>query len=530
MRSALPTRRTFVKLALAAQAAGLLGIRSAAAAELRLGPPQSFSFDSLTEHARELAARDYVPPPRPDPEIVARIDYDAHGKLKFRPEFALWGDGSSAFPITFKTVGKFFPKTVRMHAVEAGQAREILYDPAYFTVAPDSPAAKLANEPSAFAGFWVMEPPSKGDWQKFEPWTTFLGASYFRAIGELGQVGLSARGIALSPGGGGPEEFPDFVGFWFEKAAPGSDLQIVYALLDSPSIAGAYRFLLKRTGGTVMDIDARLFMRRSVDRLGIAPLTAMYWFSETAKGTLVDWRPEVHDSDGLGLYTGAGERIWRPLNNPRRIVVSSFFDTDPRGFGLLQRDRAFNNYLDGVRYEDRPSLWVEPLGGGWGRGAVQLVEIPTDDEIHDNIVAMWVPEKPPAAGDALAYSYRLYWLDDEPGERHLGRVVATRIGRGGTARRPRPGGRNFVVDFQGPALDGIPAGAPVEAVISTTGGEIVDTQVEPAPTSAPGVWRVRFDLVATQGGTPVELRCFLRRGGETLTETWLYQYDPIVAS
>jgi glucans biosynthesis protein len=375
-----------------------------------------------------------------------------------------------------------------------------------------------------------MEPPSKGDWQKLEPWTTFLGASYFRAIGELGQVGLSARGIALSPGGGGPEEFPDFVGFWFEKSAPGSDQQTVYALLDSPSIAGAYRFLLKRTGGTIMDIDARLFLRSSVDRLGIAPLTAMYWFSEKSKGTRVDWRPEVHDSDGLGLYTGAGERIWRPLNNPTRIVVSSFFDDNPRGFGLLQRDREFKNYLDGVRYEDRPSLWVEPLGGGWGRGAVQLVEIPTDDEIHDNIVAMWVPEKAPQKGDALAYSYRLSWLDDEPGEKSLGRVVATRIGRAGGAKPPRPAGRKFVIDFKGSALDALSAGTAVEAVVTTTGGRIADVTVERGPASAPGVWRARFDLVGAQGGVPVEMRCFLRSGAETLTETWLYQYEPGVAS
>ncbi len=167
-----------------------------------------------------------------------------------------------------------------------------------------------------------------------------------------------------------------------------------------------------------MDIETTLFTRAAVSRFGIAPLTSMYWFSETKKETAIDWRPEVHDSDGLCMWTGSGERLWRPLNNPPRIMVSAFSDNNPRGFGLCQRDRVFDHYLDGVYYDRRPTLWVEPLpsahGQGWGKGSIQLCEIPTDDEIHDNVVAMWVPEQPVPAGAELELAYRLHWVADEP--------------------------------------------------------------------------------------------------------------------
>src|SRR5208337_1476464 len=332
---------------------------------------------------------------------------------------------------TFMHVGRYFPKTVRMYAVEpssdGGSAREILYDPDYFSIPADSVAAKLPPNPSRFAGFWLREPKTgTEDWRKAEPWVTFLGASYFRAKGELGQVGLSARGITLTPGGNAPEEFPDFVAFWFMPAPPSARSVTVYALLDGPSVAGAYRFVMERTKGVVMEIENTLFFRQPVERLGLAPLTSMYWYSETVKQAAIDWRP---------------------LNNPAHITISSFADEHPRGFGLLQRDREFDHYLDGVRYDRRPSAWVEPLGD-WGKGAVQLVEMPTDDEIMDNVIVYWIPEKPAQAGDRIDLHYRLHWLADEPHPTALGRCVATRLGRGGEPGQPRPFGvRKFLVEF-----------------------------------------------------------------------------------
>jgi glucans biosynthesis protein len=521
-------RRSFLKLGLALQAASILGQGNAAAQtpQLAFGPAEPFSFDTLLARAKQMAARDYEPPPRPDPSIVQRIDYDAHGKLKYRQDAALWGNGPGVYPITFQHVGMFFPKTVKMHLVDRGEAREILYDPRLFMGGPDHVAAQLPAEPSAFAGFWVQESRNTKDWRRLEPWATFLGASYFRAVGELGQVGLSARGIALAPGTANPEEFPDFVGFWFQPALRDEEPVIVHALLDGPSLTGAYRFALHRTKGVVMDVEASLHLRKMVERFGIAPLTSMYWYSETVKPTAIDWRPEVHDSDGLAMWTGTGERIWRPLNNPPHVMVSSFSDSNPKGFGLSQRDRDVNNYLDGVRYHLRPTAWVEPLGD-WGKGAVQLTELPTDDEIHDNITAMWVPSEPATAGKSYTLKYRLHWLKDEPFPTTVARCVATRIGRGGQQGRPRPKGvRKFAVEFLGQTLATLPYGVKPEAVITVSRGSVSLVQMEPVPNEVPGQWRALFDLTV-EGTSPVEMRCYLRLGDRLLSETWLYQYHPV---
>jgi glucans biosynthesis protein len=525
-------RRTFLQLAAALNAAAALGVGTASAqqpATLRFGDPEPFDFDRLKAEAKKRGSEPYVQPPRPDPAIVKQIDYDAHGKLRYKLDAALWANGPGAFPISFQHVGMYFPKTVRMHVLEGGQSREVLYDPNLFGGGPDHVAKALPPEPSAFAGFWVHEARDTvvdgKDWKTLEPWATFLGASYFRAVGELGQVGLSARGLAIAPGTSNPEEFPDFVSFWFQPAASPKDPVIVFALLDSPSVSGAYRFALRRTTGVEMEIESALFLRKAVDRLGIAPLTSMFWFSETAKQTAVDWRPEIHDSDGLAMWTGTGEHIWRPLNNPSRITVSAFMDHDPRGFGLSQRDRNFDHYQDGVRYHLRPSAWVEPLGG-WGDGAIQLTEIPTDDEIHDNIVAMWVPGKPATAGDALSFRYRLHWLADEPYPSTLARCVATRLGNGGQPGKPRPKGvRKFMVEFKGDVLSKLPFGVKPEPVLWASRGTFSYIFTEAVPDDVPGHWRAQFDLT-TEGTDPVEMRLFLRNGDEVLSETWLYQYHP----
>ena len=410
-----------------------------------------------------------------------------------------------------------------MHALERGFSREIAYDPAYFGM-PEGSVARALPRDSGFAGFRLQEARSRRDWPT-QDWIAFLGASYFRAIGELGQYGLSARGIAVDVAAQQPEEFPNFTEFHIASAADPDGPVNVFALLDGPSITGAYHFTIRRGAGVVMEVETVLFLRRAVERLGIAPLTSMFWFGEANRRFQQDWRPEVHDSDGLALWTGSGERLWRPLNNPERVVTSSFLDHNPRGFGLLQRDRNFEHYLDGVRYERRPSLWVEPLGP-WGPGAVQLVEIPTDDEIHDNIVAFWVPREPAKAGDRLGLSYRLHWLAEEPyPAESIAQVVATRIGRGGEPGKPRPAGlTKFVVEFAGKALDGIARDTRPEARLTASRGTLSYMFTEPIPGSRR--WRAQFDLEAA-GGEPVELRLYLAdAGGKALTETWLYQHRP----
>ncbi|HEX4984771.1 MAG TPA: glucan biosynthesis protein D [Burkholderiales bacterium] len=517
---------------LAAGTLWLAGLPAAAraGATLQFGPARPFSADALKARARAMAAAPHAPPPRPAPEVTAKIDYAEHGRIRYRPEYALGAQGPGPFPVTFFHLGMFFQKSVKMHAVSGGEAREILYREEYFDMPADSVARRLPPG-AGFAGLRVQENRSGGlDWKKND-WVAFLGASYFRAIGELHQYGLSARGLAVNTANPQPphvEEFPDFTEFWIEEPAGLTDPMIVYALLDGPSVAGAYRFVMKRGRDVRMDVEASIFLRRDVARLGMAPLTSMYWFSETIKPTAVDWRPELHDSDGLALWTGGGERLWRPLNNPPVLSVSAFADDAPKGFGLSQRDRVFDHYLDGVRYDLRPTLWVEPLSG-FGRGAVQLVEMPTDDEIHDNIVAMWVPAEPAVAGQALELRYRLYWSADEPFPGELARCVATRLGNGGVPGLPRPRGvRKFMVEFLGGPLAELPFGTKPEAVLWASRGEFSYVYTEAVPDDVPGHWRAQFDLTV-RGAEPVEMRLFLKNGGDTLSETWTYQYHPAAA-
>jgi glucans biosynthesis protein len=493
---------------------------------LKLGEPIAFSYAGLTERAKQMAGEPYKEPPRPSPEILDKIDYETWGKIVFDTDYALFANGPGRFPVSFFHLGKFFPKPMAIHMVNGSEAREIIYDQRYFAMPADSPARQLP-EGVGFAGFRIQEArDGKLDWRKND-WVAFLGASYFRAIGELYEYGISARGLALDTAvNGRAEEFPGFTEIYV--AEPNlTDTVTVYALLEGPSATGAYKFVMTRGKGVVMDIDQTLFLRKAVSRFGIAPLTSMYWFSETMKPTAIDWRPEVHDSDGLAMWTGWGEHLWRPLNNPPHIVVSAFGDDNPKGFGLLQRDRVFDHYQDGVHYERRPTLWVEPIGS-WGKGAVQLVEIPTDDEIHDNIVAMWVPEKPATPGAEFNIAYKLHWLADEPYPTDLARCVATRLGNGGQPGQPRPKGvRKFTVEFLGGLLASLQFGMKPDMVMQASRGAFTDYKImEAVPDGVPGHWRAQFDLANVEGTEPVEMRLYLTVDNKVATETWLFQYHP----
>lgn len=495
----------------------LPGLAARAAEEgLQLGSPSPFSFDLLKERARALAGRPYREPEIRASDVLEAVDYDAHQKLKFRDEATLWGDDETRPGVRFFHLGRFFKAPVGMHVVEKGQARQILYRSGYFDMPADH-VARALPEDIGFAGFRVMGEGGKTDW------LAVLGASYFRTAGPFDQYGLSARGLAVDTAASRPEEFPRFTDFWMEGAGNGG--LIVYALLDSPSVTGAYRIVSQAPNkGIVQNIDAALYVREPIERLGIAPLTSMFWYGENNREIARDWRPEIHDSDGLEIWTGAGERIWRPLVNPPQVTVNSFLDRDPRGFGLMQRDREFGHYEDdGVFYDRRASVWVEPLGA-WGEGSVQLVEIPTDDEIHDNIVAFWVPREPVEAGAEFDLAYRLHWLADAPHASPVARVVATRIGMGGVPGQPRPPGvRKFAVDFDGSGMAGLGRDSGVEAVIATSRGTISGEVAYPVVSTER--WRVVFDL-ETAGPGPVDLRMYLRKGADALSETWIYQYFP----
>ena len=508
------------------------GPRAADAAEsqgvskIKFGPAEPFGFDTLKKMAADLAAEPYVPPPSPEPAIVKTMNYDVAKSIKPDPAYALFGNGDGPYPVTFLTVGDLFTKSVRLFAIEADMAREVIFDSSYFSSPPDGPLAKLPSVPSPFAGFELRQAFDKPELREHEGWARFIGASYFRGVGEANQFGLSARGLAENTGISNPEEFPDFIRFWIDEGEENADAVDVYALLDGPSVAGAYHFVLHRGYATTMDITCELHLRKPIERLGIAPLTSMFWYSETIKGTATDWRPEIHDSDGLAIWNGKGEHIWRPLNDPNKLNISAFTDENPKGFGLMQRDKNYDHYLDAVFYEKRPCGWIEPLGD-WGKGSVQLVEIPTDNEIYDNVIAMWVPDEPNRAGQVLTFAYRLLWRDTDPFPGDLALCVATRLGAGGIQGAPRSKVlRKFIIEFKGENLLKLDEGQVPEAVLTASRGTFLNINTEPSPDGARNLWRTQFDLDPQGMVDPVEMRCFLRHDGKPLTETWAYRYIP----
>jgi periplasmic glucans biosynthesis protein len=489
-----------------------------------LGAPEAFSFDTLQHMAQALARLPFQPPVIPDARVLEAIDYDAYQQIRYRADKSLRLDRDGRTAAQFFHLDNHAQEPVRIHVVEGGQAREINYSQSLFEIPADHPALGL-RAGAGFAGFRIMAPDMLTDW------FAAVGASYFRSSGPFNQYGLSARGIAIDTAMPHSEEFPRFTDYWLESAGQGQVSLTIYGLLDGPSLTGAYRMRTERLTDArdvhriVMDIDCRLFARKDIARLGVAPFSSMFWYGEATVKQNADWRPEVHDSDGLAIWTGSGERIWRPINNPPRVMTSAFLDHNPRGFGLLQRDRDFIHYLDdGVFYERRPSVWVEPVGE-WGEGAVHLVEIPTDDEIHDNIVAYWAPTAQFKAGQDRHYHYRLTWLDDIAFPETVGRATGTWSGMGGRPGYKRPDGvRKFVIDFQGPVFAGLGRDDSVELVVTTSRGEVSNSYNHPVVDQRER-WRAFFDISAT-GEAPVDLRAFLRKGNRALTETWIYQYFP----
>lgn len=500
-------------------------------AQPALGPEEPFDWEWLKGFARDLAAQPYQAPGDQRPPQVAALTWDQYEAIRSRPEHALWADTDLPFRVQFFHLGSYFQAAVRLFVVDGGTARPIEYDPSLFDYGPTRFEPPLPHD-LGFAG-WRLHYHTNFP----QDVAVFLGASYFRATDAGDQYGISCRGLAIDTGLGRPEEFPRFSRFWLVRPRPQDTALTVFALLESESVTGAYRFGIAPGGVTTMDIAAQLFPRKPIERLGIAPMTSMFWFGENERRDVDEWREEIHDSDGLSMWKGNGEWIWRPLANPPSLRVSSFVDENPRGFGLLQRDREFTHYQDeAFRYERRPSVWVEPLQP-WGPGRVTLVEIATVDETFDNIVAFWQPEAPVVPGQSLELSYRLHWAQQPPVQPSVAQCANTRIGPGGVIGFVQPNPKNlrkFVIDFIGGDLPLIPKDAPVEPVISLSRGKVEPVtslgglfRVSPflRPLPQIGGWRVTFDI-SWEGTEPIDMRLFLRLGPTTLTETWLYLWSP----
>jgi periplasmic glucans biosynthesis protein len=515
-------RRALVKYLVLSSAALPSAIRSARAEPGK--PPQAppkFDFEDVVRRARDLAAADFDTGSPPLPEALNKLDFDAWRDIRFRPDKAFLGANGSQFRLQLFHLGHLYRRPVTINTIRDGIAAPIPYAANLFDYGRTKIDKPLPVN-LGFAGFRLHYPLNSP--KILDEVIAFLGASYFRFLGRGQHYGMSARALAVEAGTTS-EEFPFFREFWIETPEPGADQATIYALLDGPSATGAYRFDLYPGVETAIEVFAELFPRKPNVKFGLAPLTSMFFIGEDDHRFNDDFRPELHDSDGLLIHSGTGEWIWRPLRNPVKPEVSAFLDKDLRGFGLLQRDREFDHYQDlDLNYEMRPSLWVEPRGN-WGEGRVELVELPTGHETNDNIVASFVPKDSPEPGKAFTYAYRMVAGVDLAQLSPNGRVLNTYqtiAAALGSFEPPAPGSRRFIIDFTGGDLPYY-AGDPqlVEVVPSTSQGTITRSFI--VPNEHTKGFRAIID-VQLEPGQAADLRAFLRTGSRALTETWTFPW------
>lgn len=483
-------------------------------------PAQAFEFATVIDKARALASEKYQPPTEV-PGFLKDLNYQDYQSIRFNPEASLWRQGRSRFQVMMVPPGSYYTHSVKVNEVDASGVRPIPFDKAAYSF-PNGDLAKRIPADLGHAGFKLTFPLGDGTVQN--QFLVFAGASYFRGVGADNSFGISARGIAADTGLGSGEEFPSFVEFWLERPRAGSEQMRVYGLLNGPSIAGAYRFDVKPGPVTQIDVTAELFVRNAIDQIGLAPLTSMFYYGENTQRPAGEWRPQVHDSDGLLIHDLANDEwLWRPLLNPSRLNLSYMQVSRLGGFGLIQRDNRFHQFEDAeARYEQRPSAWVAPRHD-WSNGEVVLVEIPTDSETNDNIVAFWKPGEPAAAGTQRSFSYALSFGGPDVAGQKTGRVVNTFVGDGNrTGGGDAENAFRVIVDFAGGRLQGVEPTAAVVSAVSSAGSddaEIIEHFVEYI--DANNSWRLSM-LVRPGSGAHPMFRGQLLLDKEPLTEVWTY--------
>jgi glucans biosynthesis protein len=498
--------------------AGLSALALLSQAQAQDAPPPVRTFLDLEAHAAKLAQKPYADPQHPLDPFFDKLEYDGHRQIRFRTDKALYSDVQDAYHIEFFHPGWTAKKTVDFSQINEGQPSPVPFDKALFDYGPLK-IPEGTKYPEGYAGFRLLAPEALLG-RRFE-FLVFMGASYFRAVTTQLGWGLSARGIAINTVGGEPEEFPDFTHFWFVKPKPGEKVFQFYALLNGKSVVGAYRFEVTPGEATVMRVSGSLYLRNPVKLLGLAPFSSMFWFGENTHPKGFDFRPEVHDSDGLLVEQTDGRFIWRPLDNGREMRQSVFVMDGIKGFGLQKRDREFHHFEDlEAHYHQRVSVWVEPVEG-FGRGKLHLIELATGEETWDNVVTMWEPETQPTATQPLRFAYNLNWIKEKSHE--LAKVTATRWGEA-VATPKIPNDYLFVIDFtKGKPAAGKPADWVPSLDLNISGVAVqLDKRVMANPET--GGWRAFFKLDIPPDTKLLEMTGDLMDGKEPLSERWTYQW------
>jgi periplasmic glucans biosynthesis protein len=476
----------------------------------------AFGWSEVVALAERRAAEPYREPQK-IPDFLRELSYEQARRFRFLHERRLWRTGNPSFQVSFVAPARHLDHPVRIHRIASDGVHAVPFERDYFDFG-DPELVKRIPPDLGFAGFRVHYGARSDDRPVV---MEFSAASYFRATGRDGVLGQWARGLAIDTGLPSGEEFPAFTEFWLEQPRPDAAELRIYALLDGPRVTGGYEFLITPGDATRIAVRAALFVREGIDLFGIAPLTSMFFYGENTPRPLGQWRPEVHNSDGLSIHDGNGEWLWRPLLNPRAPEIYTFAVADARGFGLLQRDRRFDAYEDGdAGYERQPGAWVA-LDEPAGPGRIVLVEIPSPDETNDNMVAFWSPRQPVPAGQRRRLEYEVRFGPAPAPEQPVAAVVNTLVGRAqGSDRRLSADSYRFAVDFAGGPLDQVrDPEAQVLGEVTVAGGKVLEQYVEYL--EAAGRWRLVF-TARPENESGMEMRAFLRRDDQTLTETWSY--------
>jgi glucans biosynthesis protein len=513
-----PGRREVLRLIGASVAGAVLGHAPAqaqnpsalAVIQNALGDGQRFDPAVVADLARQIARRPYVAVPPDLPEPFGNLTAEQYGAIKAQPSTLLWAGENRGIVVEPLHRGSFYTNAVALFAVEDGQVRRLVYDRNRFAY------GRLNVPPTVgdigFSGVRLYS----GSNGQLADFASVQGATFFRARARGQDYGAVARGLTLRPAEARGEEFPVFRAMWLERPAAGAGALVMHAIIESESVAGALRMTWRPGEMAIVDVEQTLFPRVDLDHLGIGGMGASYLFGPNDRRTADDVRPAVYEAAGLQMLNGQGEWLWRPLHNPERLQISAFIDRNPRGFGLIQRDRDFTAFQDDVEHwERRPTLWVEPLGE-WGDGVVQLIEIPSDAEANDNILAYWRPKGPVPAGSELTLAYRQFWCWTMPERPALAAVAVTRVGKGSTGRR-----RRFIVDFSGDVPDA--SAGELKPMLTTSPGAIQALKLWRYPERK--TTRVTFELDPGNENA-CEMRLVLEAGGKPSSETWLYRWTP----
>lgn len=507
-------RREVLKAALGAVAAGVAPAAGLAGGAAPAGAALSpFSRDIVVAVARALAAKPYNPPPSELREPFANLTYEQFVGIKMKPGASIWTGEKKGFTIEPLHRGHIFNSAVDLYFVDNGSALRLGYDQGRFDYGALKVPEKLPD--LGYSGFRVLHAQDGGPEAEV---AIFQGASFYRAVARGQNLGVTARALSIRTADPRGEEFPAFRSFWIEKPAPGDNALVIHALLDSPSVAGVYRFTLRPGEATIIDTEATLFPRTAVDHYGLAGFAAASLYTPLDRRRGDDLRPMVAAVNGLQMLTGKNEWLWRPVSNRENLQFSSFVDANPKGFGALVKNRDISDYEDDDQHwERRPSLWIEPLGD-WGEGAINLLEIPSESENNENIVAYWRPKAALSGGVETNFAYRQFWCWEPPARPPFAAAIEAREGRA-------PGGRlrRFLVVFSGDVLGDPQRTARLSAALTTSPGSATNIRTFLDPLAK--TCRVAFD-VEPAGENYCELRLVLNSEETPISETWLYRWTP----